>query len=87
MAKTEKKIYTCIYICKRSSPEIQAFFWTIGGEDHKKRFSPGDENHFGGLLLHILSIIEKKKVAGRMAIKGRGPGKMSWRAVGCRPLP
>ena len=27
-----------------------------------------------------------KKVAGLMAINGRGPGKMPRRAVGCRPL-
>ena len=25
----------------------------IGGKDYKKRFSPGDENYFGDLLLHI----------------------------------
>ena len=25
----------------------------IGIKDYKKRFSPGDENHFGDLLLHI----------------------------------
>ena len=34
-----------------------------------------------------ISIIEKeKKVAGRMTTKGRGPGKMPWRTVDCRPL-
>ena len=33
-------------------------------EDQKKRSSPGDENHFGGLLLHIYHW--KKK-------QGRGP--------------
>ena len=38
---------------KRSSSETQTFFERIGGEGHKKRFSPGDENNFGGLLMHI----------------------------------
>ena len=40
-----------------------------------------------------ISVIEKrKKVAGRMTIKGHGPGRMPWRAasgpraVGCQPL-
>ena len=29
------------------------FFGRIGDEDHKKRFMRGDENQFGGSLLHI----------------------------------
>ena len=42
----------------------------------KKRFLPGDEDHFSGLLLHTYY---------RKRTKGRGPGKML-RPAGIRPL-
>ena len=100
MAKTKKKrsspknqgflvklIAKAKKIKKRSSPEIQAFFMV---KTKINRSSPGDEGHFGSSLVHIYHW--KKKVARRMAIKGRRPGKMPWRigsgprAVGCWPL-
>ena len=42
--------------------KFRPFFGRIGGEDHKKMFSLGDENHFVDLLLHIYH--KKKSWAG-----------------------
>ena len=82
MAKTKKKS-----VLKKFWP----FFGRIGGEDHKKSFCLGFR--IISAVYCCISIIEKrKKVSGRMTMKGREPGKMSrraasgQRAVGCRPL-
>ena len=82
MAKTIKN---------RFSVEIQAFFRMSRWRRPQKRFLPGDENHFGDLLLHIYNW---KKIKGREPDDNERsqPGKLPWRAasglraVGCRPL-
>ena len=70
-------------------------FSRIDGEDRKEKEKKGlrQEMRIISAVSWCISTIEKEqKVAGRMTIKGCGPGKMPWRAgsgrraLSCRSL-
>ena len=55
---------------------FRPFFGRIGGKDYKKRFSRGDKNHFGGLLVHIYHQKKRSRavqnaLASRIRLAGR----------------
>ena len=97
MAKTKKKTifarkFRSVFERIYGEDQKKAFTRNSGLFSHDsvakttKQVFATESEPFWRFIVAYLSLKKEKKVAVRITIKGRGPGKMPWRAVGCRPL-